>query len=150
MTKKLLIRGAFGFPMGVFIGVTITIIISWILGQGTYLPIVPGFNEAVGSQLGAVTLQYLLTGLVGLGCALSSVIFEMESWSILKQTVLHFLAISLSLLPISYVCRWMDHSVQGFLIYFGLFAGIYLIIWLIRYFIYRKKVDRINDHLKKN
>jgi len=110
MKKKLLLRGALGFPIGIAIGYVITICISLVWAGGYYSPCVPELAEALGSEIGAVALQALLCGLLGVGFAASSVIWEMESWSLVRQTGVYFFIISLIMLPIAYVAYWMEHS----------------------------------------
>ena len=78
-----------------------------------------------------------------------SVIWQIEDWSILKQTTVHFFVLSLSMLPIAYTARWMEHTVAGALLYFGIFAGLYLLIWLIQYLFWRYRIGRINRIVRK-
>ena len=83
MWKKAVLRGLLGIPMGVFIGYTVTILISLTVGDGVYTPAVPALIEEYG-EMGAVGLQYLLAALLGGACAAGSVIWQIEDWSILK------------------------------------------------------------------
>ena len=53
------------------------------------------------------------------------------------------------MLPIAYFAYWMEHSVIGFLTYFGIFAVIFVTMWIGQYFVWRKKVKEINDGLKQ-
>ena len=78
MKKKLLLRGALGFPIGIAIGYVITICISLVWAGGYYSPCVPELAEALGSEIGAVALQALLCGLLGVGFAASSVIWGIQ------------------------------------------------------------------------
>ncbi|MBN1776333.1 MAG: DUF3021 domain-containing protein [Clostridiales bacterium] len=73
----------------------------------------------------------------------------MESWSIAKQTGLYFAVLSLTLLPIAYLTEWMEHSVTGFLIYFGIFVAIFVIIWVAQYFFWKNKISRFNSKIEK-
>lgn len=77
----------------------------------------------------------------------SSVIWEMDSWSIVKQTGIYFSIISVVMLPIAYFAYWMEHSVGGFLIYFGIFAFIFVVIWIIQFGIGRYNVRKMNEKL---
>ncbi len=149
MKKKLLQRGIIGFPMGVTIGYFITICISLGWGGGDYLACVPELALAVGSEVGAAALQALLCGLLGAGCAAASVIWEVEHWSMVKQTGLYFLALSLLMLPIAYFSYWMEHTVQGFLSYFGVFALIFATMWLMQWSLGRRNVRKMNEKLQK-
>ena len=148
MWKKAVLRGLLGIPMGVFIGYTVTILISLTVGDGVYTPAVPALIEEYG-EMGAVGLQYLLAALLGGACAAGSVIWQIEDWSILKQTTVHFFVLSLSMLPIAYTARWMEHTGAGALLYFGIFAGLYLLIWLIQYLFWRYRIGRINRIVRK-
>ena len=146
MKKKLLLRGALGFPIGIAIGYVITICISLVWAGGYYSPCVPELAEALGSEIGAVALQALLCGLLGVGFAASSVIWEMESWSLVRQTGVYFFIISLIMLPIAY---WMEHSVAGVLGYFGVFVLIFAVIWGIQFAIGKRNVKKMNEKISE-
>ena len=60
MKKKLLLRGALGFPIGIAIGYVITICISLMWADGYYSPCAPELAEALGNEIRAVILQALL------------------------------------------------------------------------------------------
>lgn len=149
MKKKAIYRGLFGFPIGVFIGYTITIIISLFWGNGYYSPVVPSLVEQCGSEISAVILQFFLSGILGSACAASSVVWENDNWSILKQSVIHFLILSFTMLPIAYFMHWMEHTFIGIAIYFGIFIVIYVLIWAIQYNIWKRRIKQINDKIKK-
>lgn len=149
MSKKVMLRGALGFPLGIALGYAITIAISWFWANGYYAPCVPELITAMGSEIGAVTAQALLSGLVGAGFAGASVIWEMERWSLAKQTGIYFATVSLVMLPVAYLTYWMEHSVTGFLSYFGIFALLFVLIWLIQLWGGRRSVKAMNDRLKR-
>lgn len=150
MKKKLFLRGVLGFPIGIAIGYVITICISLMWAGGHYSPCVPELAEALGSEIGAVALQALLCGLLGAGFAASSVIWEMESWSIARQTGVYFLIISLIMLPIAYATYWMEHSVAGVLGYFGVFVLIFAVIWGIQFAIGKRNVKKMNEKISED
>ena len=50
MKKKLLLRGALGFPIGIAIGYVITICISLMWADGYYSPCAPELAEALGRR----------------------------------------------------------------------------------------------------
>ena len=102
----------------------VSIIISISLGQGAYSPYTPELAKVMGSEINAVIFQTVLSGLLGATFAVSSLIWEMDKWSIAKQTAIYFLITSLVMMPIAYFANWMEHSFVGFLIYFGIFTVI--------------------------
>ena len=79
---------------------------------------------------------------------MASFIWMIDSWSLLKQSAIYFLIISIVMLPIAYISGWMEHSLQGFLVYFGGFALIFITIWLVQYFNYKHKIKQINAAIK--
>ena len=149
MKKKIILRGLFGVPVGIAIGFVITVIISVCVGKGVFYPVTPEFAEMMGNELNAVVLQTVLCGLMGAGFAMASVIWEIDSWSLVKQSGIYFLIISLIMLPIAYIANWMNHSVLGVLSYVGIFAGIFVAVWLIRYFIWKSKIKKMNTCINK-
>ncbi len=148
MKKKAVLRGLLGFPLGIAIGYVLSILISLSWGDGFYYPCVPAFEEAMGSQINAVLVQTLLSGVIGTAFAASSVIWEIDHWSIAKQTGIYFLITSIVMMPAAYINNWMEHSVTGFLSYFGIFAGIFIAIWATQYFMWKRKIDKMNKKLK--
>lgn len=148
MKKEVLLRGVLGFPLGIAIGYIITILISLRWGQGYYSPCVPELIDRMGSEINAVIVQTVLCGLLGIAFGASSVIWEIDSWSIVKQTGVYFAITSIVMLPFAYVMFWMEHSAKGFLSYFGIFAAIFIFIWIIQYLIGKYTVTKMNSKLK--
>ena len=144
MKKKIILRGALGFPLGITIGYLITIIISLYFAVGYYSPCVPELISMLGNEINAVMLQALLCGLLGTGFAACSVIWEIEHWSIAKQTGIYFSIICIIMLPIAYVLCWMEHSIAGFLSYFAIFVLIFIVIWVTQFVMAMRNVKKIN------
>ncbi|MDE6131972.1 MAG: DUF3021 domain-containing protein, partial [Oscillospiraceae bacterium] len=113
-----------------------------------YIVCTEEFIGLVGNEAAAAAVQTLLCGVMGIGFGGASLIWEADM-SLLKQTVLCFLIYSAIMLPIAYFANWMEHSVVGIIIYFGIFAVIFAIIWLIQFFMWKRKVQSINAMLKK-
>ena len=118
MKKKLILRGALGFPIGIAIGYVITICISLMWAGGYYSPCAPELAE-------------------------------LESWSLVRQTGVYFLIISLIMLPIAYAAYWMEHSVAGFLSYFGVFVLIFAVIWGVQFAIGKRNVKKMNEKISE-
>ncbi len=89
----------------------------------------------------------ILCGILGTGFAASSIIWEIEYWSIIKQTGVYFLIVSIIMLPIAYFAYWMEHSVIGFLMYFGIFVLIFAIVWIVQFIVGRNNVRKMNEKL---
>lgn len=150
MKKDIIYRTLLGFPLGVFIGYLITIILSHIFAGEYYSPCVPSLIDTFGNQINAVTFQAALCGILGSSFAAASLIWEVESWSLLKQTVIYFIVTSLSMMPIAYFTHWMEHSLAGFLIYYLVFIAIFIVMWVVQYFIWKNKIKSLNHKLKQS
>lgn len=146
---KVFKRAVLGIPLGISLGFIITILISLGFGDGKYYPCVPALVEKMGNEINAVILQTALGGLLGAGFAACSVIWEMENWSIARQTVIYFISSVLIMMPIAYFAGWMEHSLVGFLYYFIIYAVIFVIIWLIQYLSWRKKLKKLNTKINQ-
>ena len=147
MKKAIISRALMGFPAGIAVGQCISLLVSAILGKGTFEACVPSFVAAMGSELAAVALQTLLCGILGAASAASSVVWAAD-WSLLKRTVASFLLLTLSMLPVAYVTGWMEHSVKGFLLYFAAFTLIFALIWLCQYLALKRRIKKINQKMQ--
>lgn len=149
MKKQAFLRGLLGFPMGIALGYMITIFISIALGQGQYIPCVPELVDTMGSELNAIIFQTVLSGLLGSSFSASSVIWEIDSWSIAKQTGIHFLITAFVMMPIAYFTNWMEHTLIGFLSYFVIFVVIFVAVWFFQYFGWRNKIKKMNAKVEE-
>lgn len=150
MKKKMLLRALIGMPVGLAISTLVTILISLTIGDGVYYPVVPQLIADTGNEMNAVLLQAVCSLLYGAAWGAATVIWEMENWSILRQTVTHLLIVSIATFPIAYFMYWMEHSISGILLYFGIFFAVYVIIWLSQYSALKKRVQQINERVKEN
>lgn len=147
MKKQILLRGMLGFPLGLAMGYLITIFISLTVSDGRYYPCVPELAAIMGNEINAVLLQAVLCGILGAGFGACSVIWQIESWGILKQTGIYFSIISVIMLPTAYVSYWMEHSLKGILSYFGIFVLIFATVWIVQYAAARHNVRKMNETL---
>lgn len=147
MKKKFISRCLLGAVIGIAIGYLITIMISLDRSDSYYFSCAPGLISLMGSEINAVILQAFLFGVLGAGFTASNVIWQIDSWSVVKQTGIYFLVTSFIMMPIAYFSYWMEHSIIGFLIYFGIFAFIFIIVWIIQFAIGKYNVKKLNEKL---
>ena len=107
MKNQIIKRGLVGFPVGIAIGFVITLIISACIRDGSYYPVTPELIGSMGNELNAVILQTVLCGIMGSGFAMASVIWELDSWSLAKQSGIYFLIACIIMFPIAYIANWM-------------------------------------------
>ena len=150
MKKKMIQRGLLGFPLGIAIGFVITVIISMCIGDGSFYPVTPELIDTMKNELNAVILQTILCGILGTGFAMASVIWEIDSWSLAKQSGIYFAIACVIMFPISYFANWMPHSTAGILSYVGIFVAIFLAAWATQYSVWKRKIKKMNEGIKDN
>lgn len=150
MKKNIIQRGLLGCPLGISIGFIITVLIFICVGDGSFYPVTPELIETMGNELSAVVLQTALCGILGSGFAMASVIWEIDSWSLAKQSGIYFAIACVVMFPIAYVTNWMKHSTVGILSYVGIFVVIFIFVWVIQYFAWKRKIKKINDGVNKH
>ena len=150
MKKKIIMRGLLGLPTGIAIGFVITLIISACIGNGSFYPVTPELIDTMGNELNAVILQTVLCAVMGVGFAAASVIWELDSWSLAKQSGIYFMIISVIMLPIAYVTNWMKHTALGVLSYVVIFVAIFIIVWLSQYLLWKRKINKMNALVSKD
>ena len=113
---------------------------SWIgIGEGrpvgafsiSFLMVFSGMVSAFGSAEVAAVVQSLLGALLGGVAAVATLPFAEDRRTLAKRSMLHFLATEGAFLLLVLVCRWADWGVA--LLYGGLLALLYLLIWLGRW-----------------
>lgn len=147
MKKKVILRGLFGLPVGIAIGFVITLLISICIGDGAFYPVTPELIQMMGNQLNAVILQTILCAILGVGFAMASVIWEIDSWSLAKQSGVYFLVISVVMLPIAYFANWMKHSIAGILSYVGIFVMFFAAVWISQYLLWKRRIKKMNARI---
>lgn len=150
MLNKIIKRALLGFMIGVFIGQTILIIESLFVGDGNFYPYSAFLLKLTGSKIAAVIIQYFITGIIGINFAAGTVIFEIDRWSIVAQTALHFIINSIVMYISGFLCGWFPHTVVSTLIWFGFFIVVYVIIWSCFTLYYKKKTKEINKQIQEN
>ncbi len=149
MRKTILMRGLLGFPLGMALGEVIAVAGSLFWGHGDYVPCVPQFVEAMGNEIYAVALQTFLCGIIGAVFAMASVIWEIDKWSIAKQTGIYFVLTAAAMMPVAYITGWMEHSTIGVVTYFGIFVIIFVVVWMIQYSVIKCNIRKMNETLHK-
>lgn len=150
MIKKAISRALIGIPIGIAIGYIMTIIASAIVGDGFYHAVMPELAVRLGGELKAVLIQIVVCSFYGIAFAGSSVIWEIDSWSLLKQTIVHMLIVSAVCFPSAWLMRWMPRNLSGIIGYVAIFFAIYAVIWLSTWLFIRHNLSKINSNMNKD
>ena len=127
--KKATLLGLAGFVLGVLTGI--------------------GFMLARSSEgLKAAFPNLLLSGIYSAVVTGSSIVYDIEEWSIARATVTHFL-LSFSLYFLLVLSMgWFRLDDPVFWIVIAVMVVIYVLIWLFQYLSYRRKIREMNHDLK--
>ena len=127
--KKATLLGLAGFVLGVLTGI--------------------GFMLARSSEgLKAAFPNLLLSGIYSAVVTGSSIVYDIEEWSIARATATHFL-LSFSLyFLLALSMGWFRLDDPVFWIVIAVMVVIYVLIWLFQYLSYKRKIREMNHDLK--
>ena len=131
MRKKAIVLGLIGYIAGCLIGLCFAL-------QN------PDFSVAKALP------QILLGGIPGAIAMGSTVIYDMEKWSVLRVTVTHFLSVMGVMLLACFVLKWLEPWSAPFWIMMAAEAVGYILVWIIMYSCYKAKVRKLNETLKES
>ncbi|CAH1856143.1 DUF3021 domain-containing protein [Convivina intestini] len=139
----------FGVITGVFIGFMSALLFSWLYQSDVFQPSSPKFVAHISDNLTAVTISAVIWALMGIVFSTAQMIFEVESWSITKQTVLHFITTYTGYTILAILAGWFPLNFWYLLQYSLIFVVVYIIIWSISMYIARRNVRELNQELSK-
>ena len=131
----MLILGSIGAVMGF----AICLIISFLTSDPETETLSAGMKVlyiAVGALQGAIAMG-------------ATVVYQMESWSIARATVTHFLITFAAYFAMGYIQGWLELGSAVFWITTAVMIVIYFIIWLANYISYKRTIRKMNEELEK-
>ncbi len=131
MRKKALLLGLIGYIAGCAIGLCFML---------------QSENFTIASALPHI----LLGGIPGVITMSTTVVYDIEKWSLLRATVTHFLIVMGVMLLACFVLKWFEPWSTAFWIMLAVEAIGYFILWLILNRCYKAKVRKLNELLKEN
>lgn len=97
-------------------------------------------------------LEFRLAILLGMSCGLSSLIFQLERWSMAFKLAVHYVVILALVLVCGAIGDWYENPFEqpgAFMLFLGIQFAVYVVIFAIMYWMDAQEVKRINDKLKK-
>ncbi len=148
--KRIILKSIIGFIMGIVVGLLITAIAS-MFGENKEIVIVsPEFAQSIGNTALAFVIQSVLTGMLGVAGYGGSELYRIESWSLLRSTLTHFILVISLFFVIAFTLKWIDiGDIPTMLIMLGSYIAVYFIIWLVSYLKVNHQVRDINTGLEK-
>ncbi|MDY2960391.1 MAG: DUF3021 domain-containing protein [Hornefia sp.] len=82
-----------------------------------------------------------LTGLIITAVAAASVLYEIEGWSLKKQSIVHFLLMLVTVFPCLMVSGWFPlNTPLDFIKLIGIFLLVGLVLWSLFYVLFSKVI----------
>ncbi len=147
MLRKIVKRSCIGFVCGVTAQQFIIMLMCFVVNKPNFIPLVPSYQAHFTSQALALSISSILIGIISAVFSGSSVIYEIEKWSFLKQGLLHFLITTVVWFPISIFLWGMMVYPQAIQNVFISFTATYAITWLIQYMLCRSSIQEINKRI---
>lgn len=148
MIKKMLVRGFVSMFISGFLNQLIMYILILVSSDPFFIPLVPSYAAHFSSPLVAVITSYFLVGAIGWAFGAFSVFFEIETWSFLKQGILHFLATAVIWIPIAtFVWGLNEYPIAVVSTTLSLTLT-YGLTWLLNYMKCKKNIEMINHRLR--
>lgn len=92
--------------------------------------------------------QFIISAILGFKLAASSIVFDMEPWSLLKQTIAHFIIFSFIYFSIAICGRQIPKGNIARIKYIVLYVMIYIIAWFVFKAYWKRKTIEINKKLE--
>lgn len=147
VVKKALKLAAIGFPLGMIVGALVLVVMGFANGGELTYP--KALLDLTGSQAGALLAQMLISGAYGTIPMAGVVFYELDSWSLAKQCVVHYLTYTVAFLVLGVGVGWFGANAVAVSLMAGIFAVFHLIIWLVMYARYRAEVKELNKLLDR-
>ena len=123
--------------IGAFLSILICIFFSVRSGSYEYLK-----NHKIWMLIEIVGSAVF--GIISMG---GSVCYDIESWSLIRATITHYVTVMIAFLIADFVLGWFPHSVL--LVITIAMTIIYIIIWFVMYSIGKKNINEMNADLER-
>ncbi len=137
MIKQIIIRGLIGIPLGVFITTTVTIGYMYLSNIGSI-------------ERSVLTNYYIAGSVLGAIYSASSVIWDIESYSMARQLGQYFIVIYISYMLVAYMINLFPFTVLGVLLNTLQFAVVYVVLVIIHYYKNKSWVHSLNNKIENN
>lgn len=149
LKNRFLYKAAIGFSLGVLVTIIINMVCSTIESGSAGMYIDDLSSIRGGRTHIRVMLELLTGGLLGLIGNGGAVVYEIESWGILKATTTHFVMTMTSFFIIGVFNGWLTPGISAVnVIMTCIMIFAYLAIWMIQYFVYKREIEIINSDIK--
>lgn len=132
LRDKFIMKALLGTVLGMIIG-----IIMWLLNN----------RSLSGADRAEFIIHLIGSALLGLIAMGSSVVYEIESWGILRSTILHYVLCMVTFFIDSTLLGWFI-GFSSILIAILIMTVIYALIWICESLYWKKAIESLNEQLK--
>ncbi|WP_308215550.1 DUF3021 domain-containing protein [Sinobaca sp. H24] len=106
-------------------------------------------QQSIEVSVADVRIHLLGSMITGAFFSVVSLLFYIDSWSALKQTIVHFSVSLLVLFPVfTFLTGWVPLEPQALLIGLAIFIGTYVINWIGWYAYFKRLEQQMNASIK--
>lgn len=149
MMRRILNRFFFGMPFGITYGLLITLLDAYVRGEKTYQPSGTRFASHFSNHLDMLLVSIILWALIGSLFSVTTMLFEIETWSLARQTLTHFALTVSGFMILAYLAGWYPLDLISIASEIFVFIIIYLVIWGSSMLRAKRNVDAINRKINK-
>ncbi len=136
-----------GVTSGIFIGLCISMLFSYLSKSNYYHPAPQAFSNQFDNEITEMIVSVLIWSAIGIVFSLSSLIFWVTDWSVTKMTVTHFCVDYIGFLPLAIYAKWFPLNSREIIVFSIIYLLIYIIMWFIFMFLAKKEVASLNDKI---
>lgn len=129
------------------LGCIISIAIWFVIGLASDSPLLS--DEVCANRGPLIVLHISSAGMFGAVAMGLSTVYSIESWSVLKATLVHFFVTVIMYFGIAFLLGWFDPAkwqVWGIVLIAFILA--YAAIWLSHWIAYKREIKKLNSDLK--
>lgn len=115
----------------------------------TFIALTIVVQKSIEVSVTDVRIHLLGSMITGAFFSVVSLLFYIDSWSALKQTIVHFSISLLVLFPVfTFLTGWVPLEPQALLIGLAIFIGTYVINWIGWYAYFKRQEQQMNASIK--
>lgn len=115
----------------------------------TFIALTIVVQQSIEVSVADVRIHLLGSMITGAFFSIVSLLFYIDSWSALKQTIVHFSLSLLVLFPVfTFLTGWVPLKPQALLIGLAIFTGTYVINWMGWYAYFKRQEQQMNASIK--
>src|SRR5690554_2616719 len=120
-----------------FAAIITFIVLTVLMVQDVEVPVSIIWKNMLGSMI------------MGLCFGGASFIFDLEEWSPLKRTILHFFISIFVWIPLAMWIGWVPLKISSILIGIGTFILTYVVFWYVFYLYFKRIEEEMNHTVKR-